>query len=39
MNGKRIFCLLAGLLLVFALASPLAAEEKTFDLTIPGCTA
>jgi hypothetical protein len=39
MNGRRIFSLLAGLLLVFALAWPLAAEEKSFELTIPGCTA
>jgi len=38
MNGKRIIGLLAGLMLVLALAGPLAAEEKSFDLTIPGCT-
>jgi len=39
MNGKKIFGLLAGLMLVFVLAWPLAAAEKAFDLTIPGCTA
>jgi len=39
MSGKRIIGLLAGLMLVLALAWPLAAEEKSFDLTIPGCTA
>ena len=38
MNGKTIFGLLAGLMLVFVLAWPLAAAEQTFDLTIPGCT-
>jgi hypothetical protein len=38
MKGKTIFSLLAGLMLVFALAGPLAAAEQTFDLTIPGCT-
>ena len=39
MSGKRIIGLLTGLVLVLALAWPLAAEEKSFDLTIPGCTA
>ncbi len=38
MNGKKIFGILAGLMLVFVLAWPLAAAEKSFDLTIPGCT-
>ena len=38
MNGKTIFGLLAGLILVFVLAGPLAAAEQTFDVTIPGCT-
>jgi hypothetical protein len=36
---KGIVGLLAGLMLVFTLAGPLAAAEQTFDLTIPGCTA
>jgi|GEM_PF-1954908 len=39
MNGKKIFGILAGLMLVFVLTWPLAAAEKSFDLTIPGCTA
>ena len=39
MNGKKILGILAGLMLVFVLAWPLAAAEKSFDLTIPGCTA
>jgi hypothetical protein len=39
MNGKKIFGILAGLMLVFVLAWPLAAAEKSFELTIPGCTA
>jgi len=39
MNWKKIFGLLAGLMLVFVLAWPLAAAEKSFELTIPGCTA
>ena len=39
MNGKRILGILAGLMLVFVLIWPLAAAEKSFDLTIPGCTA
>ena len=39
MNGTKIFGLLAGLMLVFVLTWPLAAAEKSFDLTIPGCTA
>jgi hypothetical protein len=38
MNGKTIFGLLAGLMLLFVLAWPLAAAEQTFDLTIPDCT-
>ena len=38
MGGKKIFGLLAGLMLVFVLVWPLAAAEQTFDLTIPGCT-
>jgi hypothetical protein len=38
MNRKTIFGLLAGFMLVFTLASPLAAAEQAFDLTIPGCT-
>lgn len=38
MNRKTIFGLLAGLMLVFVLAGPLAAAEQTFDVTIPGCT-
>jgi hypothetical protein len=39
MNRKTIFGLLAGFMLVFVLAWPLAAAEQTFELTIPGCTA
>ena len=39
MNGKKIFGLLAGLMLVFVLTWPLVAAEKSFELTIPGCTA
>ena len=39
MNGKKILGILAGLMLVFVLAWPLAAAEKSFELTIPGCTA
>ena len=39
MNGKKIFGVLAGLMLVFVLTWPLAAAEKSFELTIPGCTA
>jgi hypothetical protein len=39
MKGKRIFGMLAGLMLVFVLAWPLAAAENSFELTIPGCTA
>jgi hypothetical protein len=40
MNGKTktIFGFLAGLMLIFVLAWPLAAAEQKFDLTIPGCT-
>lgn len=38
MSGKTFFGFLAGLMLVFVLTSPLAAAERTFDLTIPGCT-
>ena len=38
MKGKTVVGLLAGLMLVFVLSSPLAAAEQTFDLTIPGCT-
>ena len=38
MNRKKISGLLAGLMLVFVLAWPLAAAEKSFELTIPGCT-
>lgn len=38
MNGKKIFGLLAGLMLVLVLVGPLAAADQTFDLTIPGCT-
>jgi hypothetical protein len=36
MNGKTIFGLLAGLMLVFVLAWPLSAAEQPFELTIPG---
>jgi hypothetical protein len=39
MSGKRIFGALTGLMLVFLLAWPLAAAEKAFELTVPGCTA
>lgn len=39
MNGKKILGILAGLMLVFVLAWPLAAAENSFELTIPGCTA
>ena len=39
MNGKKIFGILAGLMLVFVLTWPLAAAEQTFELNIPGCTA
>jgi hypothetical protein len=39
MNGKKIFGILAGLMLVFVLTWPLAAAEKSFELTVPGCTA
>lgn len=38
-NGKKILGILAGVMLVFVLAWPLVAAEKSFDLTIPGCTA
>ena len=38
-NGKKIFSTLAGIMLVFMLVWPLAAAEKSFELTIPGCTA
>lgn len=38
-NGKKIFSALIGILIVFMLAWPLAAAEKSFELTIPGCTA
>ena len=39
MNGKKILSILAGLMLVFVLTWPLAAAEKSFELTIPGCAA
>ena len=39
MNGKKILGLLAGLMLVFVLAWPLAAADQAFELNIPGCTA
>jgi len=39
MNGKKILGILAGLMLVFVLTWPLAAAERSFELTIPGCTA
>ena len=39
MNRKKVFGLLAGLMLVFVLTWPLSAAEKSFELTIPGCTA
>jgi hypothetical protein len=39
LNGKKIFGALTGIMLVFILAWPLAAAEKSFELTIPGCTA
>lgn len=39
MKRKTIFGLLAGLMLAFAFAWPLAAAEQAFELTIPGCTA
>lgn len=39
MNGRKIFGLLAGLMLVFVLTWPLTAAENSFELTIPGCTA
>jgi hypothetical protein len=38
-NKINIPAILAVLLLVFALAGPLSAGEKSFELTIPGCTA
>jgi hypothetical protein len=38
MNLKKISGIAAGLMLIFVLAWPLAAAEKSFDLTIPGCT-
>lgn len=38
-NGKKILGILAGVMLVFVFAWPLAAAEKSFDLIIPGCTA
>jgi hypothetical protein len=39
LKGKKIFGALAGIMLVLVLAWPLAAAEKSFELTIPGCTA
>jgi hypothetical protein len=39
MNRKNFLGFLTGLMLVFVLAWPLAAAEKTFELTIPGCAA
>jgi hypothetical protein len=39
LNGKKIFGALVGIMLVYMLAWPLAAAEKSFELTIPGCTA
>ena len=39
MNRKTIFGFMAGLMLVFVLAWPLAAAEQTFELTSLGCTA
>ena len=40
-NAKKIFrvALLAGMVWTLALAAPLGAAEKSFELTIPGCTA
>jgi hypothetical protein len=39
MNGKKIVGALVGIMLVLVLAWPLLAAEKSFELTIPGCTA
>lgn len=39
-NGKKIFVMAVAACMVWflALAGPLAAAEKTLELTIPGCT-
>ncbi len=39
MNRKTSFGLLAALVLLLALAGPLAASEQTFEFSSPGCTA
>lgn len=36
MKGKAIFGLLAGLMMAFVLAWPIAAAEQSFELTISG---
>jgi hypothetical protein len=37
MIGKKVYCLAAVFVLLFAVAVPVAAEEKMIELTIPGC--
>ena len=39
MIGKKVYCLAAVFALLFTVAVPVAAEEKTIDLNIPGCSA
>jgi len=38
MKGMRAIGIPAAMILMFLWAAPLAAEEKTFHLDIPGCT-
>lgn len=39
MTARRFWGVLMILVLLAALAAPAAAAERTFELTIPGCTA
>ena len=39
MMGKKVFGLMAVLMLLLILATPLTAADKTIRLSIPGCAA
>ena len=39
MSGKKIRTILLALVLLVAAVVPAGAEEQTFELNIPGCTA
>ncbi len=39
MIGKKVFGLMAVLMLLLVLATPVTAAEKTLQMDIPGCAA